>query len=74
MPLKTAEIVENGNVVVTPGKNVDGPINVVVEDPYLEVGKTTTEVDDSGVTPVKTTDVYMRRKVVTEKVIDPRSW
>ncbi|MGM1342051.1 hypothetical protein ACS0VK_13505, partial [Corynebacterium striatum] len=30
-----AEIDENGNVVVTPGKNVDGPINVVVEDPDL---------------------------------------
>ncbi|MFR9828125.1 hypothetical protein ACL1FH_11430, partial [Corynebacterium striatum] len=43
-----AEIDENGNVVVTPGKNVDGPINVVVEDPDLEGGKTTTEVPVEG--------------------------
>ncbi|MFR9823757.1 hypothetical protein ACL1HS_08320, partial [Corynebacterium striatum] len=32
----------------TPGKNVDGPINVVVEDPDLEGGKTTTEVPVEG--------------------------
>ncbi|MDK8826776.1 YPDG domain-containing protein [Corynebacterium striatum] len=43
-----AEIDENGNVVVTPGKNVDCPINVVVEDPDLEGGKTTTEVPVEG--------------------------
>ncbi|WP_168163681.1 MULTISPECIES: hypothetical protein, partial [unclassified Corynebacterium] len=30
------EIDENGNVVVTPGTDVDGPINVVVEDPDLD--------------------------------------
>ena len=31
-----AEIDENGNIVVTPGENVDGPITVVVEDPSLD--------------------------------------
>ncbi|WP_168166436.1 hypothetical protein, partial [Corynebacterium sp. HMSC074C01] len=43
-----AKIDENGNVVVTPGKDVDGPINVVVEDPDLPGGKTEIEVEVNG--------------------------
>ncbi|WP_168166682.1 hypothetical protein, partial [Corynebacterium sp. HMSC066C02] len=42
------EIDENGNVVVTPGTDVDGPINVVVEDPDLDGGKTEIEVEVNG--------------------------
>ncbi|MDK6814805.1 hypothetical protein QP363_12550, partial [Corynebacterium sp. UMB6689] len=42
------EIDENGNVVVTPGTDVDGPINVVVEDPDLDGGKAEIEVPVEG--------------------------
>ncbi|MBS6719751.1 MAG: copper amine oxidase N-terminal domain-containing protein, partial [Peptoniphilus harei] len=42
------EIDENGNVVVTPGTDVDGPITVVVEDPDLPGGKTEVEVEVNG--------------------------
>lgn len=52
-----AHIDEVGNVVVTPGENVDGPITVTVTDPNLPGGSTTvtvpveghgTKVDDSS--------------------------
>ena len=43
-----AEIDGNGNVVVTPGTDVDGPITVVVEDPDLPGGKTEVEVEVNG--------------------------
>ena len=42
------EIDENGNIVVTPGKNVDGPIKVTVEDPDLPGGKVEVEVEVEG--------------------------
>ena len=42
------EIDDNGNVVVTPGEDVDGPITVVVEDPDLPGGKTEIEVPVEG--------------------------
>ena len=42
------EIDENGKVIVTPGKNVDGPITVVVEDSDLPGGKTEVEVEVEG--------------------------
>ncbi|MDK6836878.1 hypothetical protein, partial [Klebsiella pneumoniae] len=35
---------DTGEIEVTPGKDVDGPINVVVEDPDLTVGKVKVEV------------------------------
>ncbi|AIJ34260.1 hypothetical protein [Corynebacterium imitans] len=43
-----AEIDENGNVIVTPGEDVDGPITVVVEDPDLPDGKVEIEVPVNG--------------------------
>ncbi|MDK7187637.1 LPXTG cell wall anchor domain-containing protein, partial [Facklamia hominis] len=43
-----AEINENGNIVVTPGKDVDGPIDVTVEDPDLPGGKVEIEVEVEG--------------------------
>ena len=43
-----AEIDKDGNVVVTPGKDVDGPITVVVEDPDLDGGKVKVEVPVEG--------------------------
>ncbi|WP_035010263.1 hypothetical protein, partial [Corynebacterium jeikeium] len=43
-----AEIDDNGNVVVTPGEGVDGPITVVVEDPDLPGGKAEVEVPVNG--------------------------
>ena len=43
-----AEIDENGNIVVTPGENVDGPIDVTVEDPDLPGGKVEVEVEVEG--------------------------
>ncbi|PAT14381.1 hypothetical protein CKJ84_08645 [Corynebacterium sp. NML 120412] len=43
-----AEIDGNGNVVVTPGEGVDGPIEVTVEDPDLDGGKATVEVPVNG--------------------------
>jgi len=39
-----AKIDDNGNVVVTPGKDVEGPITVVIEDEDLDGGKTEVEV------------------------------
>ena len=42
------EIDENGNVIVTPGEDVDGPITVVVEDPELLGGRVEIEVDVIG--------------------------
>ena len=42
------EIDENGNVVVTPGKNVDGPITVTIEDPDLPNSKAEFEVPVNG--------------------------
>ncbi|MDD6906469.1 MAG: Rib/alpha-like domain-containing protein, partial [Finegoldia magna] len=42
------EIDENGNVIVTPGTDVDGPITVVVEDPDLPGGKVEIEVPVNG--------------------------
>ena len=43
-----ARIDENGNIVVTPGKNVDGPINVTVTDKDLPNGSQTFEVPVNG--------------------------
>ena len=43
-----AEIDENGNVHVTPGEDVDGPITVVIEDPDLPGGKVEVEVPVNG--------------------------
>ena len=43
-----AEIDENGNIVVTPGKDVDGPIDVTIEDPDLPGGKVEIEVEVNG--------------------------
>ena len=37
-----------GEIVVTPGKDVDGPITVTVEDPDLDGGKTEVEIDVNG--------------------------
>ncbi|MDK6493959.1 hypothetical protein QP172_09525, partial [Corynebacterium coyleae] len=42
------EIDENGNVVVTPGENVDGPITVTIEDPDLPNSKAEFEVPVNG--------------------------
>ena len=42
------EIDENGNVIVTPGKNVDGPITVTIKDPDLPGGKVEIEVPVEG--------------------------
>ncbi|HGL9837440.1 TPA: hypothetical protein ACKLZB_002251, partial [Neisseria gonorrhoeae] len=42
------EIDENGNVHVTPGEDVDGPITVTVEDPDLDGGKKDIEVEVNG--------------------------
>ena len=42
------EIDENGNVVVTPGTDVDGPITVTIEDPDLPGGKKEIEVPVEG--------------------------
>ncbi|PAT08236.1 putative Ig domain-containing protein [Corynebacterium hadale] len=39
---------ETGDVVVTPGEDVDGPITVTIEDPDLDGGKTTVEVPVDG--------------------------
>ena len=39
-----AKIDDNGNVVVTPGEDVEGPITVVIEDEDLDGGKTEVEV------------------------------
>ncbi|WP_180950052.1 putative Ig domain-containing protein [Corynebacterium coyleae] len=43
-----AEIDEDGNVIVTPGENVDGPIDVTITDPDLPGGKTEIEVPVNG--------------------------
>ncbi|MDK8242008.1 putative Ig domain-containing protein [Corynebacterium coyleae] len=37
-----------GEIVVTPGKDVDGPITVTIEDPDLDGGKTEIEIDVNG--------------------------
>ena len=37
-----------GEIVVTPGKDVDGPITVTIEDPDLDGGKTEVEIDVNG--------------------------
>ena len=42
------EIDKDGNVIVTPGTDVDGPITVVVEDPDLPGGKVVIEVPVIG--------------------------
>ena len=42
------EIDENGNVIVTPGTDVDGPITVTIEDPDLPGGKVEIEVPVIG--------------------------
>ncbi|MCI6000890.1 MAG: LPXTG cell wall anchor domain-containing protein, partial [Finegoldia magna] len=42
------EIDENGNVIVTPGTDVDGPITVTIEDPDLPGGKKEIEVPVEG--------------------------
>ncbi|WP_311523688.1 YPDG domain-containing protein [uncultured Corynebacterium sp.] len=42
------KIDENGNVVVTPGENVDGPIDVTITDPDLPDGKVEVEVPVNG--------------------------
>ena len=42
------EIDDNGNVVVTPGTDVDGPITVTIEDPDLPGGKVDVEVPVNG--------------------------
>ena len=42
------EIDENGNVIVTPGTDVDGPINVTITDPDLPNGKVEVEVPVNG--------------------------
>ena len=39
---------DDGNVVVTPGEDVDGPITVIIEDPDLDGGKTEVEVPVNG--------------------------
>ena len=39
---------ETGEIELTPGKDVDGPINVVVEDPDLPGGKKEIEVEVNG--------------------------
>ena len=39
---------ETGEIELTPGKDVDGPINVVVEDPDLTDGKVKVEVPVNG--------------------------
>ena len=39
---------DTGEIEVTPGKDVDGPINVVVEDPDLTDGKVKVEVPVNG--------------------------
>ncbi|MCO6394478.1 putative Ig domain-containing protein, partial [Corynebacterium sp. MC-18] len=39
---------ETGEIEVTPGKDVDGPINVTVEDPDLDGGKQDVEVEVNG--------------------------
>ena len=42
------EIDKDGNVIVTPGTNVDGPITVTIEDPDLPGGKVEIEVPVVG--------------------------
>ena len=42
------EIDKDGNVVVTPGEDVDGPITVTIEDPRLPEGKSQVEIDVNG--------------------------
>ena len=42
------EIDKDGNVIVTPGTNVDGPITVTIEDPDLPGGKVEIEVPVEG--------------------------
>ena len=37
-----------GEIVVTPGTDVDGPITVTIEDPDLDGGKTEVEIDVNG--------------------------
>ena len=39
---------ETGEIEVTPGEDVDGPINVTVEDPDLDGGKQDVEVEVNG--------------------------
>lgn len=46
-----AKIDDNGNVVVTPGQDVEGPITVVIEDEDLDGGKTEVEVGVKGEKP-----------------------
>ena len=36
---------EDGNILVTPGENVDGPITVTIEDPRLPGGKKDVEIE-----------------------------
>ena len=42
------KIDEDGKVIVTPGEDVDGPINVTIEDPDLPGGKVEVEVPVNG--------------------------
>ncbi|EKB55393.1 LPXTG-domain-containing protein cell wall anchor domain [Facklamia hominis CCUG 36813] len=42
------EIDENGNIVVTPGTDVDGPIDITIEDPDLPGGKVEIEIEVEG--------------------------
>ncbi|SQI18977.1 putative Ig domain-containing protein [Corynebacterium jeikeium] len=67
------EVDEDGNVHVTPGTDVDGPITVVVEDPDLPGGKVEVEVpvtdhekdrDDNGSDTPPAPDA----SVITDKV------
>ena len=46
-----AKIDDNGNVVVTPGEDVEGPITVVIEDEDLDGGKAEVEVGVKGEEP-----------------------
>ncbi|PAT14382.1 hypothetical protein CKJ84_08650 [Corynebacterium sp. NML 120412] len=62
-----AEIDGNGNVVVTPGEGVDGPIEVTVEDPDLDGGKATVEVPVDGHTKGEDDN----NKTTTASVEDP---
>ncbi|WP_165765838.1 putative Ig domain-containing protein [Corynebacterium hadale] len=58
---------ETGDVVVTPGEDVDGPITVTIEDPDLDGGKTTVEVPVDGHTKGKDDN----NKTTTASVEDP---
>ncbi|PAT14383.1 hypothetical protein CKJ84_08655 [Corynebacterium sp. NML 120412] len=58
---------ETGDVVVTPGEDVDGPITVTIEDPDLDGGKTTVEVPVKGHTKGENDN----DKTTTASVEDP---